>query len=65
MTTLLVHLKLRARHQGQDTVVDGMHFKYCTHRSHRSRLWCWRFSDYDGYCARHNQSCYSSCPEKP
>ncbi|MDX2550159.1 hypothetical protein [Streptomyces stelliscabiei] len=37
-------------------------FDGCNHRSHRLRLRCWRWFVYDGYCARHNDSCWGQCP---
>lgn len=31
--------------------------KRCGHGSHRWGLWCWRPSIWDGYCAKHNNTC--------
>jgi len=58
---LLAHIALRGRHC-HEVVINGLHWRYCTHRSHRLRLWCWRWFVYDGYCDKHNESCYSHCP---
>lgn len=63
MYALIAHLRLHGRHRRQVTI-GGLSWKYCVHRSHRLSLWCWRFFVYDGYCDRHNESCYYRCPEK-
>lgn len=39
----------------------GVYWTFCCHRSHHRRLRCWRWFQYDGYCARHNRTCYSAC----
>lgn len=58
----LAHLALFGRHR-RTVVVCGLHWRYCVHRSHRRRrLSCWRWAVYDGYCAQHNESCYTECP---
>lgn len=36
-------------------------WRRCLHRSHRLRLRCWRGFLRDGYCTRHNRSCYWVC----
>lgn len=60
MTELLAHVRLFGRHR-RTVVVGGYHWRYCHHRSHRLSLPCWRWFIYDGYCARHNDSCWGSC----
>ncbi|MFJ2007040.1 hypothetical protein [Streptomyces chartreusis] len=59
---LLAHLALFSRHR-HTVIVGGYHWGYCSHRSHRLRLPCWRFSRWDGYCTRHNNSCWGYCGE--
>lgn len=61
MTELLAHLVLHGRHQYTVTI-NGVHWRYCSHRSHRLNLRCWRWFVYDGYCGHHNASCYIGCP---
>lgn len=36
----------------------------CVHVSHRLWLPCWRARIYDGYCPRHNRTCFSHCTEE-
>jgi hypothetical protein len=62
VTAVLAHLALLGRHR-TTRIIGGYHWRYCAHRSHRMRLPCWRWFIYDGYCARHNASCWSACPE--
>jgi hypothetical protein len=59
---LAAHAVLHGRHR-RTAVVGGYHWRYCGHRSHRLRLPCWRWHIHDGYCTRHNLSCWSNCPE--
>lgn len=59
---LAAHAALAGRHH-TTVVIGGLHWRYCGHRSHRLRLRCWRWHIHDGYCARHNASCWSNCPE--
>lgn len=33
----------------------------CLHQSHRWMLSCWRWRTYDGFCAKHNRTCYIRC----
>lgn len=33
----------------------------CVHRSHLLRLRCWRRKVWDGYCNKHNNSCWGEC----
>jgi hypothetical protein len=40
------------------------HAVRCHHRSHRLRLRCWRTRTYDGFCGRHNDTCFSHCPSE-
>lgn len=63
MTALLAHLRLAGRHR-RTVAVGGYYWKYCVHRSHRLALPCWRWFAADGYCARHNASCWAACPEE-
>lgn len=37
----------------------------CLHVSHTLGLWCWRRRVYDGYCGRHNGSCFLDDTEAP
>jgi hypothetical protein len=37
----------------------------CRHRSHRARLRCCRYWLMDGYCGKHNLTCYLGCDEGP
>lgn len=37
----------------------------CQHRSHRLRLPCWRRPIYDDLCAKHNGTCFHTCPPEP
>lgn len=64
MTALLAHVRLAGRHH-RTVAVGGYHWKYCAHRSHRLALPCWRWFRHDGYCTRHNTSCWTACPEVP
>ncbi|HEY9353649.1 MAG TPA: hypothetical protein VIP28_10375 [Nocardioides sp.] len=61
MAAFFAHLALFGRHR-RTAVVGGYHWRYCHHRSHRLRLRCWRWFIHDGYCARHNNSCWGNCP---
>ena len=38
---------------------DG-YWRLCGHRSHRLRLRCYRGFTYDGYCGKHNASCFNA-----
>lgn len=31
----------------------------CAHKSHRLRLPCFRSMTYDGYCGKHNSTCFA------
>lgn len=53
---------LIGRHQATVTV-GGYRWRYCAHRSHRHRLRCWRWAAWDGYCTRHNTTCWDICEE--
>src|SRR5688572_11559598 len=33
---------------------------FCRHRSHRLNLPCWRWFTYDGFCAKHNNTCWNT-----
>lgn len=57
---LIAHIRLAARHS-KSVWVNGMRWEYCCHRSHYYGFTCWTWSDYDGFCARHNRSCYTEC----
>lgn len=61
MRGLLAHLWLFGRH-GLTAWIDGFYWRYCAHRSHRWRLKCWRWEWHDGYCGKHNGSCWGECP---
>jgi hypothetical protein len=60
--SLLAHLRLLGRHR-RDVMIGGIYWRYCGHRSHRWGIPCWRWFFYDGYCFRHNSTCYTDCPE--
>lgn len=60
LIALIAHLKLMGRHR-RKTVVFGLTWGYCLHWSHRWTLPCWRWAVYDGYCGKHNTSCYAIC----
>lgn len=49
----VVHKALRRYRRG--------YFRLCSHRSHRLRLPCFRGFVSDGYCARHNDTCFHTC----
>jgi len=36
------------------------YWRRCAHRSHHRHLSCWRGQVYDGYCGKHNQSCFNA-----
>lgn len=38
---------------------DG-YYRRCYHRSHRLRLRCYRGMTYDGYCSKHNGTCFNA-----
>ena len=39
---------------------------HCLHISHGWWGWfCWRLATYDGYCAKHNRTCFHACPAAP
>lgn len=61
MAELLAHVALIGRHR-RTAVIGGLHWRYCSHRSHRLGLPCWRWFIHDGYCARHNSTCWGDCP---
>lgn len=42
--------------------LGGLYWAFCGHRSHRYGLRCWRWFCYDGYCSKHNVTCYGGCP---
>lgn len=62
MGELLAHLLLFGRH-GRSVVVLGCHYRYCGHRSHRRGRRCWRWHNYDGYCLKHNATCWDVCTD--
>ncbi|MEJ8671902.1 hypothetical protein WKI71_36720 [Streptomyces sp. MS1.AVA.1] len=64
MAELLAHVALLGRHR-RTTIVGGYHWQYCGHRSHRRGLPCWRWSQWDGFCVRHNRSCWTYCHKEP
>jgi hypothetical protein len=46
------------------------YWRRCEHRSHRLGLRCYRGFTYDGYCSKHNGTCFNGCvaadaPESP
>lgn len=56
----LAHLALLGRHR-RTTIIGGLHWRYCAHRSHQLRIPCWRWHAYDGYCPTHNNTCWAEC----
>jgi hypothetical protein len=51
----MIHAFLRRYQNG--------YWRRCTHRSHRLGLICWRGFTYDGFCSKHNGSCFNDgCP---
>lgn len=61
MNALLAHLILIGRHH-KEVWIGGYRWKYCGHRSHWRRIRCRRWFHHDGYCGRHNESCWGGCP---
>lgn len=55
---ILARLSLLWRHN-REVVLFGFHWKYCNHRSHVLNLRCWRWFNYDGFCVKHNGTCWS------
>lgn len=62
MTELIARLLLFGRHY-TTVVVGGVHWRYCSHRTHGRGRRCWNWMVYDGYCTEHNNSCWSACSE--
>lgn len=58
---IAAHVALLGHHR-KTAIVGGYHWRYCTHRSHRLGLPCWRWFIHDGYCRKHNTTCWSHCP---
>lgn len=61
MSELLAHLSLFGRHFRRVTVL-GTTYRYCVHISHHRGLKCYRWVIHDGYCSKHNSTCYINCP---
>lgn len=40
---------------------DGGYYRLCGHSSHRIGLPCFRGFVYDGYCSKHNDTCFHTC----
>ncbi len=64
MITLIARLKLRGR-RNKTVYVGGLFWRLCNHRSHGWGFKCRRWHVYDGFCARHNMSCFSGCAHIP
>lgn len=62
MGELLAHLALLGRHK-RETVVFGLPYRYCDHRSHQRGRRCWRWQNWDGYCWKHYASCWDVCTD--
>jgi hypothetical protein len=62
MSELLAHLLLFGRHR---TIirVGGWYWQYCNHHSHRWGWPCWRWHQWDGYCRKHNDTCWDVCDD--
>jgi len=61
MSELIARLRLFGRHR-RTVVVGGLHWRYCSHRSHdRGKQSCWQWAAYDGYCTHHNTTCWGEC----
>lgn len=43
----------------------GGYWRRCVHRSHRLGVPCWRGFAYDGYCGKHNESCFNHICRTP
>lgn len=61
---LLAHLTLLGRHR-KTVRLNSLTWEYCLHRSHGIQLPCWRWSEYDGQCGKHNTTCFHACPPDP
>ena len=61
---LLAHLRLLGRHHTTVTV-GGLTWGYCSHVHPRTGSYCWLWRDYDGYCQKHNASCWDTCSCHP
>lgn len=48
----MIHAFLRRYRNG--------YYRRCLHRSHRLRLRCYRGFVYDGFCYRHNETCFNA-----
>lgn len=48
----MIHAFLRRYHGG--------YWRRCGHRSHRLSLRCYRGFTYDGYCGKHNETCFNA-----
>jgi len=59
-TTTLAFLTCFARRR-RPFMFNGVWWSFCAHRSHRVGARCWRWFVYDGYCHKHNGSCYGGC----
>jgi hypothetical protein len=60
MIDLIARLLLLLRRR-RPFILAGIYWCYCSHRSHDRGLRCYRWTAYDGYCTRHNATCYFSC----
>ena len=60
---VLAHLTLAGSHH-HTAILGDRYWRYCTHRSHRTRLPCWRWAARDTYCPRHDTRCWPRCPKE-
>jgi len=54
---VLARLILGWRHH-KTIVLFGLNWRYCSHRSHRWNMPCWKWMAVDGFCAKHTLRCW-------